>query len=221
MTASVLQAYSDILERIEIAAQKAGRTASDITLIAVTKTFGAPDILPVLKAGHGNFGENRVQETAGKWPVLKDQYSDLELHLIGPLQTNKVAEAVSLFDVIHTVDRPRIAEAIAREMKKQNRRCKIFVQVNTGDEAQKAGVDLREADSFIRQCREVYGMTLTGLMCIPPVAEAPDRHFQLLAKIAERNGLASLSMGMSGDFETAIAYGATHIRVGSAIFGTR
>ena len=221
MTASVLQAYSDILERIEIAAQKAGRTASDITLIAVTKTFGAPDILPVLKAGHGNFGENRVQETAGKWPVLKDQYSDLELHLIGPLQTNKVAEAVSLFDVIHTVDRPRIAEAIAREMKKQNRRCKIFVQVNTGDEAQKAGVDLREADSFIRQCREVYGMTLTGLMCIPPVAEAPDRHFQLLAKIAARNGLASLSMGMSGDFETAIAYGATHIRVGSAIFGTR
>ncbi len=221
MTASVLQAYSDILERIEIAAQKAGRTASDIMLIAVTKTFGAPDILPVLKAGHGNFGENRVQETAGKWPVLKDQYSDLELHLIGPLQTNKVAEAVSLFDVIHTVDRPRIAEAIAREMKKQNRRCKIFVQVNTGDEAQKAGVDLREADSFIRQCREVYGMTLTGLMCIPPVAEAPDRHFQLLAKIAARNGLASLSMGMSGDFETAIAYGATHIRVGSAIFGTR
>jgi PLP dependent protein len=175
----------------------------------------------VLKAGHRNFGENRVQETAGKWPAIRHQYPDPTLHLIGPLQTNKAEDAVSLFDAIHTVDRPRIAEAIAKEMKRQNRQCKIFVQVNTGDEAQKAGVALRETDSFIRQCRDDYGLTLTGLMCIPPVIEAPDRHFQMLAEIAQRNGLAGLSMGMSRDFEIAIAYGATHIRVGSAIFGTR
>jgi pyridoxal phosphate enzyme (YggS family) len=215
------QALRDVRARIEAAAQAAGRKASEITLIAVSKTFGAEDILPVLQAGQKAFGENRVQEAAGKWPALRASASRLELHLIGPLQSNKAADAVRLFDVIHTIDRPRIAQAVAAEMAKQARQLQLFVQVNTGDEKQKAGVNLAGADSFIAECRGKYGLHISGLMCIPPVNEAPDRHFELLAEIAMRNDLKSLSMGMSGDFETAIKHGATHVRVGSAIFGTR
>jgi PLP dependent protein len=214
-------AYLDICNRIETAAQKAGRVATDVKLIVVTKTFDADDILPVLKTGHLNFGENRVQEAAGKWPVLREQFPNLELHLIGPLQTNKAAEAVSLFDVIHTIDRPRVAAAVAKEMKTQAKQLELFIQVNTGDELQKAGVSPAGTDTFIAECRTQYGLAISGLMCIPPVTESPGKHFTLLAEIAARNDLKNLSMGMSGDFETAIKYGATHVRVGSAIFGTR
>ena len=194
---------------------------AEITLIAVSKTFGAEDILPVLKAGQMAFGENRVQEAAGKWPDLRPSAPQLQLHLIGPLQTNKAAEAVRLFDAIHTIDRPRIAQAVAAEMAKQGRQLELFIQVNTGDEKQKAGVSIASADSFIEECRNTHGLSISGLMCIPPVNEAPEKHFDLLAQIARRNDLKNLSMGMSGDFETAIMHGATHIRVGSAIFGTR
>jgi pyridoxal phosphate enzyme (YggS family) len=214
-------ALQDVLIRIAGAAEKAGRAAGDVKLIAVSKTFGAPDILPLLQAGQVRFGENRVQEAVTKWHGLRDKSANLELHLIGPLQTNKAADAVGLFDVIHTVDRPRIAQAIAMEMKRQARMPKLFIQVNTGDELQKAGVALAGADAFIAECRDTFRLQIDGLMCIPPVSEPPDRHFGLLAEIASRNQLKSLSMGMSGDFEVAIRYGATHVRVGSAIFGTR
>jgi pyridoxal phosphate enzyme (YggS family) len=215
------KALQDVCMRIENAARTVGRKGSDITLIAVSKTFGAEDILPVMKSGQVAFGENRVQEAASKWPELKSAAAHLQLHLIGPLQTNKAAEAVRLFDVIHTIDRPRIAHAVASEMKKQGRQLELFIQVNTGDEKQKAGVSVASADSFIDECRNTQGLQISGLMCIPPVDEAPENHFNLLAQIAKRNNLKNLSMGMSGDFETAIRYGATHIRVGSAIFGTR
>ena len=221
MTLTAPQAYHHICERIEMAAQKAGRLASDITLIAVTKTFDAPDILPVLQTGHLHYGENRVQESQGKWPYLRAAFPKLSLHLIGPLQTNKAADAVSLFDVIHTIDRSRIAQAIAKEMKAQAKELELFIQVNTGEEAQKAGVSPTDANAFIAECRNQYGLVISGLMCIPPAAESPNKHFELLADIAARNGLTNLSMGMSGDFETAIQHGATHVRVGSAIFGTR
>jgi PLP dependent protein len=214
-------ALQNVRNRIALAAQKAGRAGEDIKLIAVSKTFEAPDILPVLHAGQMSFGENRVQEAAGKWPALKVGVPNLELHLIGPLQTNKAADAVALFDVIHTIDRPRVAQAIAAEMQKQARKLKLFIQVNTGDEPQKAGVAVAGVDAFIAECRNKFELTIEGLMCIPPVAETPDMHFSLLAEIAKRNNLHSLSMGMSGDFETAIRHGATHVRVGSAIFGTR
>jgi PLP dependent protein len=215
------RALQDVRARIETAAQAVGRKASEITLIAVSKTFGAEDILPVLQAGQIAFGENRVQEATGKWPALKSSASRLELHLIGPLQTNKAVDAVRLFDAIHTIDRPRIAQAIAAEMAKQARQVQLFIQVNTGDEKQKAGVSVDSADSFIAECQNKYGLRISGLMCIPPVNEAPKMHFALLAQIARRNHLEKLSMGMSGDFETAIKHGATHVRVGSAIFGTR
>ena len=215
------RALQDVSARIQAAAQAAGRKTSAITLIAVSKTFGAEDILPVLQAGQMAFGENRVQEAAGKWPALRSSASRLELHLIGPLQSNKAADAVRLFDAIHTIDRPRIAQAVAAELAKQARQVQLFVQVNTGDEKQKAGVSVGSADSFISECRAKYGLQISGLMCIPPVNEVPDRHFELLAQIARRNGLKNLSMGMSGDFEAAIKHGATHVRVGSAIFGTR
>ena len=215
------RALQDVCRRIEIVAQSAGRKASDITLIAVSKTFGAEDILPAIKAGQVAFGENRVQEATNKWLALKSSAANLELHLIGPLQTNKAADAVRLFDVIHTIDRPRIAQVIAVEMMKQGRQLELFIQVNTGDEKQKAGVSVTNADSFIEECRNKYGLHIMGLMCIPPINEAPENHFALLVQIAQRNKLENLSMGMSGDFETAIKYGATHIRVGSAIFGTR
>ena len=215
------RALQDVSARIETAAQSAGRKASEITLIAVSKTFGAEDILPVLQAGQAAFGENRVQEAAGKWPALRSSATRLELHLIGPLQSNKAADAVRLFDAIHTIDRPRIVQAVAAEMAKQMRQLQLFIQVNTGDEKQKAGVGVGSADSFIAECRNKYGLQISGLMCIPPINDVPDKHFELLTQIARRNDLKNLSMGMSGDFETAIKHGATHVRVGSAIFGTR
>ena len=215
------RALQEVRRRIETAAKSAGRNAADITLIAVSKTFGREDIFPVLKAGQMDFGENRVQEAVSKWPNMRSSTPQLQLHLIGPLQTNKAADAVHLFDVIHTIDRPRIAQAVAAEMVKQGRQLQLFIQVNTGDEKQKAGVGVASADGLIEECRNKYGLLVSGLMCIPPINEAPEKHFALLAKIAQRNGLRNLSMGMSGDFETAITFGATHVRVGSAIFGMR
>lgn len=206
---------------IRKAALANNRKPEDVTLIAVSKTFPAEAIIPVLEAGQRIFGENRVQEAKSKWPGLRERYTDVELHLIGPLQSNKAKEAVALFDAIHTVDRPKIAEALASEIAKQDRAPKLFIEVNTGGEAQKAGVSPKEADAFIKMCREQYGLAIEGLMCIPPFDEPPAPHFALLAKIAARNGLAKLSMGMSADYVSAIAFGATHVRVGSAIFGER
>ncbi len=212
---------TDIRTRIAAAEKEAGRAPGSVRLIAVSKTFDADDIRPVIAAGQRVFGENRVQEAKAKWPALRDETPDLELHLIGPLQSNKAKEAVALFDAIHTIDRDRIAEAVAAEMVKQGRRLRLLVQVNTGSELQKSGVEPTDADAFIARCREVHGLTIDGLMCIPPADAVVAPHFALLAKIAARNGLTSLSMGMSGDFETAITLGATDVRVGSAIFGTR
>ena len=199
----------------------ASRDPASVTLVAVSKTFGAEEIEPVLDAGHLVFGENRVQEAKAKWPPLRALYPGLELHLIGPLQSNKAREAVALFDAIHTIDRPKIAGAIAEEMAKQGRGLKLFVEINTGGELQKAGVLPEEADQFLAQCRSEFGLTIAGLMSIPPVEEAPAPHFALLQKIAKRNGLANLSMGMSADFASAISFGATHVRIGTAIFGER
>jgi len=207
--------------RIAEAARASGRAADAVRLIAVTKTFGADDILPAIDAGHRLYGENRVQEAQSKWPPLKARFPDVELHLIGPLQSNKAREAVALFDAIHTVDRPKIARALAAEMAKQGRRPKLLVQVNTGEESQKAGVSPRDVDAFVGQCRDAFGLTIGGLMCIPPVDEEPALHFALLAKIAGRLALDDLSMGMSADYETAIAFGATYVRLGAAIFGSR
>ncbi|WP_342640371.1 YggS family pyridoxal phosphate-dependent enzyme [Rhodoligotrophos ferricapiens] len=212
---------ADVIARIEAACKAANRSAQDVTLIAVSKTFEPEEIVPVIEAGQRVFGENRVQEAKSKFPHLCERFSDIELHLIGPLQTNKVKEAVALFDAIHTVDRPKLAAELAKEMEKQGRRPKLLVQVNTGAEPQKAGVLPQDADAFLKSCREEWGLEIAGLMCIPPVEEEPALHFALLDKIAKRNGLAELSMGMSGDFETAIAFGATYVRVGSAIFGAR
>ena len=210
-----------VLDGVLRATQAAGRPAGEVNLIAVSKTFSAPDIIPVIEAGQRLFGENRVQEAKGKWPALKMRWPDLELHLIGPLQSNKAAEAVQLFDAIHTVDRPKIAQAIAAEIKKQAKPLTLFVQVNTGREPQKAGIDPDEADAFLDRCRGEFGLEISGLMCIPPADEDPRPHFDMLREIARRNGLQKLSMGMSGDYPAAIAAGATHVRVGSAIFGTR
>lgn len=210
-----------ILQRMADAAREVGRDPAAAKLIAVSKTFGPADITPVLEAGHRVFGENRVQEAQGKWPALRTQFAGIELHLIGPLQSNKAKEAVQLFDVIHTIDRPKIAEAIAAEMAKQGRRPQLFVQVNTGEEPQKAGVAPGDAVAFVRDCRERLGLEIAGLMCIPPVEDAPAVHFALLAKLAAAAGVSALSMGMSADFETAVQFGATHVRVGSAIFGGR
>jgi hypothetical protein len=214
-------ALDSVKDRISSAVRKAGRRAGEVTLVAVSKTFAAADIVPVLVAGQRVFGENRVQEAKGKWPELRAQFDGVELHLIGPLQSNKAAEAVALFDVIESVDRPKIAAALAQEMKKQRRAPKVFVQVNTGDESQKAGVSVAESDGFIDNCKRELGLEVAGLMCIPPVGEDPRLHFRILAEIAARHGLTQLSMGMSGDFEIAIEEGATHVRVGSAIFGAR
>jgi pyridoxal phosphate enzyme (YggS family) len=210
-----------VLDGITAATLAAGRPAGCVTLIAVSKTFDAPDIIPVIEAGQRIFGENRVQEARRKWPGLRIRWPDIELHLIGPLQSNKVAEAVQLFDAIHTIDRPKIAATIASEINRQNRTPALFVQVNTGREPQKAGIDPDAADAFIAECRDAHGLAIRGLMCIPPAGEDPAPHFRLLADIARRNGLTSLSMGMSGDYREAIAAGATHVRVGSAIFGSR
>ncbi len=208
-------------ERIAAAAREAGRDPAGVHLIAVSKTFGAEAILPALEAGHRRFGENRVQEAKAKWPDLLARFPGIELHLIGPLQSNKAREAVALFDVIHTIDREKIARAVAHEIAAQGRRVQVFVQVNTGEEPQKAGVPPRAAGALVRLCREELGLAIAGLMCIPPVDEAPAVHFALLAKIARELGLTHLSMGMSDDFETAVQLGATHVRVGSAIFGGR
>ncbi|GAB1717779.1 MAG: Protein of unknown function UPF0001 [Nitrobacter sp.] len=191
-----------------------------MTLVAVSKTFDADAIAPVIEAGQRVFGENRVQEAQRKWPALMAA-PGIALHLIGPLQSNKAKEAVALFDAIHSVDRPSICEALRKEIDRQNRRPDLFVQINTGEEPQKAGVAPSDADAFIARCRDAYGLTIAGLMCIPPVDDAPAPHFALTAKIARRNGLTRLSMGMSADFSVAIALGATHVRVGSAIFGAR
>jgi pyridoxal phosphate enzyme (YggS family) len=212
---------AEIRERIRTAERTAGRAPGSVRLIAVSKTFEPEEIRPVIAAGQRVFGENRVQEAKAKWPGLRAEFPDIELHLIGPLQSNKAADAVALFDAIHTVDRDKIAGAIAAEMKRQRRNPRLFVQVNTGAEPQKAGVLPEETDAFVERCRTVHGLVIDGLMAIPPADENPGPHFALLARIARRLGLASLSMGMSGDFETAIAFGATDVRVGSAIFGVR
>lgn len=210
-----------IRRRIAAAEAQAGRPAGAVTLVAVSKTFDADAIRPVIGAGQRVFGENRVQEAQAKWPGLKAEWPDIELHLIGPLQSNKAKEAVALFDVIETVDREKIAGAIAAEMRAQGRKPKLYVQVNTGLEEQKAGIDPREAVAFVDRCRGVHGLDIEGLMAIPPADENPGPHFALLEKLARQAGLEKLSMGMSGDFETAIAFGATSVRVGSAIFGGR
>ncbi len=215
------QRLAAVLARVQAAAPEAGRDPADVQLIAVSKTFDAPDILPVLEAGQRVFGENRVQEAKGKWPALRERFPDIELHLIGPLQSNKAREAVALFDTIHTVDRSKIADAVAEEMTRAGRRLKLFIQVNTGDEAQKSGAAIGETEALLRHCRETLGLAIEGLMCIPPFEEDPAPHFTLLARLAADFGLRKLSMGMSGDFETAIRSGATHVRVGSAIFGAR
>ena len=201
--------------------KEARRDRASVTLIAVSKTFDANAVAPVIEAGQRVFGENRVQEAKAKWPGLMSAYPGIALHLIGPLQSNKAKEAVALFDAIHSVDRPSICEALAKEIDSQKRRPQLFVQLNTGEEPQKAGVAPAEADAFIASCRDKYGLQISGLMCIPPANDAPAPHFALTAKIAARNGLANLSMGMSADFTVAIQFGATHVRVGSAIFGAR
>jgi PLP dependent protein len=199
----------------------AGRDVASVTLVAISKTFGAQAIEPVITAGQRVFGENRVQEAKAKWPALIERHSGLELHLVGSLQSNKAKEAVALFDAIHSVDRASLAEALAKEIAKQGRKLTLFVEVNTGAEPQKAGVLPEEADAFLKACRERYRLDIAGLMCLPPADEPPAPHFALTAKIARRNGLALLSMGMSADFPIAIAFGATHVRVGTAIFGAR
>lgn len=208
-------------QEITRACKDARRDRASVTLIAVSKTFGADAISPLIAAGQRIFGENRVQEAKAKWPALVAAHPGITLHLIGPLQSNKAKEAVALFDAIHSVDRPSICEALAKEIKSQRRHPELFVQINTGEEPQKAGIAPAEADAFIASCRDTYGLAISGLMCIPPVDEAPGPHFALTAKIAARNGLKNLSMGMSADFATAIQFGATHVRVGSAIFGHR
>ena len=210
-----------IRDRIAAAEQDGARAPGSVTLIAVSKTFDAEAIRPVISAGQRVFGENRVQEAQGKWPALREEFPDIELHLIGPLQSNKAKDAVALFDVIHTLDREKIARALAAECAEQGRTLRFFIQVNTGEEPQKAGIAPREADDFVAFCRDELRLPLLGLMCIPPVDDTPGPHFALLRKIAERNGLAGLSMGMSSDFESAVRVGATHVRVGSAIFGSR
>jgi pyridoxal phosphate enzyme (YggS family) len=211
----------DVKARIAEAARKAGREPASVTLVAVSKTFDADAIAPVIAAGQRVFGENRVKEAQGKWPALRETHGAVALHLIGPLQTNKVKEAVALFDAIHVVDRDRLAAALAREIAKQGRAPSLFVEVNTGGEAQKAGVTPAETEAFVARCRAVHGLAIEGLMCIPPHLEDPAPHFDLLRDLAGKAGLKALSMGMSADFETAIACGATHVRVGSAIFGAR
>ena len=211
-----------VKQEIERACREAKRDPATVTLVAVSKTFAADAIEPIMAAGQRVFGENRVQEAKAKWPALLERTpGGLELHMIGPLQSNKAKEAVALFHAIHSVDRPSLCEALAREISSQGRRPLLFVEINTGAEAQKAGVLPQDADAFVARCRDGYGLTIDGLMCIPPADEAPAPHFALTAKIAARNGLKLLSMGMSADYPIAIAMGATHVRVGSAIFGAR
>jgi hypothetical protein len=212
---------AEVRQRIAAAARAAGRDPAAVTLVAVSKTHGADQVRELLDAGQRVFGENRVQEAEGKFPALKAEYPDLKLHLIGPLQTNKAREAVALFDVLQSVDRERLAATLAKEMARTGRRPDCYIQVNTGEESQKAGVLPAELDAFVATCRDGHKLPITGLMCIPPVDEEPALHFALLAKMAARNGLAAISMGMSADYETAIRLGATHVRVGTALFGHR
>ncbi|WP_224547349.1 YggS family pyridoxal phosphate-dependent enzyme [Mesorhizobium sp. CA16] len=220
MTNAVEQLHA-VRAKIANAEREAKRAPGAVTLVAVSKTFASEDIRPVIEAGQRVFGENRVQEAQGKWPALKAAFADIELHLIGPLQSNKAKEAVALFDIIETVDREKIAAELSKEMARQGRAPKLYVQVNTGSEPQKAGIEPREAVAFVKRCRDMHGLAIEGLMCIPPADENPGPHFALLEKLAREAGVAKLSMGMSGDYETAIAFGATSVRVGSAIFGNR
>ncbi|MBQ0817013.1 MAG: YggS family pyridoxal phosphate-dependent enzyme [Methyloceanibacter sp.] len=210
-----------VIEEIALAAEGADRDPDETKLIAVSKTVPAAVIEEAIESGQRLFGENRVQEALGKWPALKELHADIELHLIGPLQSNKVREAVALFDVIETLDRPKLARALAEEMERQGTRPRLFVQVNTGEEPQKAGIAPEETASFIALCRDTFDLNIVGLMCIPPFDEEPAMHFALLAKLADELGIEELSMGMSGDFAKAVAFGATYVRVGSAIFGKR
>lgn len=210
-----------VQKQINDAAHRAGRPSEDITLVAVSKVHGADRVRPVLEAGHRIFGENRVQEAEEKWPSLREDFPDVTLHLIGPLQTNKVKNAVATFDLIETVDREKLAKALAKEFVRVGKSLPILIQINTGEEPQKAGIAPQEADAFIAMCRDELDLDVRGLMCIPPIDEEPSLHFALLSKIANRNALKVLSMGMSSDFETAIEFGATHVRVGTAIFGSR
>jgi len=212
---------AQVAARVAAAARAAGREPREVTVVAVTKTHGPDLIRRALEAGHRVFAENRVQEAAAKWPALKEAYPDVELHLVGPLQSNKVGDAVALFDVIETVDRPKLARRLAAEMERTGRHPRCYVEVNTGEEAQKSGILPEAADAFIATCRDEHGLEVQGLMCIPPLDEEPSLHFALLAEIARRNGIATLSMGMSADYEVAVAFGATHVRVGTAIFGPR
>ncbi|MEO1492479.1 MAG: YggS family pyridoxal phosphate-dependent enzyme [Pseudomonadota bacterium] len=216
-----MSGLGDVTARIAAAAEKAGRSPADVTLIAVSKVQPLDRVDAVLAEGHRVFGENRVQEAAGKWPDFRARYPDVDLHLIGPLQTNKVRQALDLFDAIHSVDREKLARRLADGFAETGRPLPCFVQVNTGEEPQKAGCLPADADRFIAMCRDDLDLPVAGVMCIPPAEEEPSLHFALLKKIAERNGLTGLSMGMSGDFESAIALGATHVRVGSALFGAR
>jgi len=217
VTANLLE----VKAKIAGAEAASGRPAGSVTLVAVSKTFEAEDIRPVLLAGQRVFGENRVQEALGKWPRLREEFADIELRLIGPLQSNKAKEAVALFDVIETVDREKIAAELAKEIARQGKAPRLYVQVNTGLEPQKAGIDPRETVAFVERCRSVHGLAIEGLMCIPPADENPGPHFALLEKLAREAGVERLSMGMSGDYEKAVAFGATSVRVGSAIFGVR
>ena len=220
-TTSPAARLAAVRERIAAAAREASRDPADVTLVAVSKTFDSVHIRPVLEAGQRVFGENRVQEAKGKWPALRQEFAGIELHLIGPLQSNKARDAVELFDVIHTVDRPKIAHALAAEMARLGKRPALFIEVNTGEEPQKAGVVPADAPALVRLARDELKLPVVGLMCIPPHDEEPALHFALLAKLAKELGLAKLSMGMSADYETAVNLGATHVRVGSAIFGAR
>ena len=218
---NVVERLEAVRANIAAAEREARRPAGAVTLVAVSKTFGAEEIRPVIEAGQRVFGENRVQEAQGKWPALRGVFPGLELHLIGPLQSNKAKEAVALFDVIETVDREKIAAGLAKEVRRQGRAPRLYVQVNTGLEDQKAGIDPREAVAFVDRCRVVHGLAIEGLMCIPPFDGNPGPHFALLEKLGGQAGVDRLSMGMSGDYETAIRFGATGVRVGSAIFGGR
>ncbi len=217
----IAENYLAIKERVWRAAQSHGREPASVKLIAVTKTFSAEEIVPVLLEGQRYFGENRVQEAMHKWPPLRERFPAIELHLIGPLQSNKVREAVALFDCIETVDRPKLAAALGSEIQRQGKAPKLLMQVNTGLEAQKAGVAPADAEKFLEQCQRQFGLSISGLMCIPPLSDDPLPHFEALAALRDRLGLTELSMGMSADFEAAIGAGATMVRVGSAIFGSR
>jgi PLP dependent protein len=219
--ATTLDRLALVRTRIERAARDAGREPRGVTLVCVSKTFPAQDITPLIGAGERVFGENRVQEALVKWPPLKASHPGLELHLIGPLQSNKAHDAVAFFDVIETVDREKIAKALAAEIQKTSRHPRLYVQVNTGAEPQKAGILPQEADAFIASCRKNFGLEISGLMCIPPLDDQASPHFAFLNQIAARNGISALSMGMSADFELAIQLGATHVRIGSAILGER